>query len=160
MIMIAVLHEVLLMVILPMLLPLIRLIKIDFRDIPNLAEHLSVIHFSQKFYGMLLLQLCFKHSECSKCSNKCYHFKHAKGDYKTKTTIWFLMLGNDSLYFAIIPLTPSATRTIILGSPKDSHVLGKKGKLLFTITIHLSLFTRHYSLVLFTITVHSEILPI
>ena len=42
---------------------------------PILAEHLSVIHFSQKFYGMLLLQLCFKHSECSKCSNKCYHFK-------------------------------------------------------------------------------------
>ena len=51
-------------------------------------------------------------------------------------------------------------KTIILGSPNDSHVLGKKGKLLFTITIHLSLFTRHYSLVLFTVTVHSEILPI
>ena len=49
MIMIAVLHKVLLMVILPMLLPLIRPIKIDFQDIPNLAEHLSVIHFSQKF---------------------------------------------------------------------------------------------------------------
>ena len=37
---------------------------------------------------------------------------------------------------------------------------GKKGKLLFTVTIHLSPFTRHYSLVLFTVTVHSEILPI
>ena len=51
------------------------------------------------------------------------------------------MLGNDSLYFAIIPLTPSATRTIILGSPKDSPRFGQKRK----ITIHLSLFTRHYS---------------
>ena len=144
------------MVILPMLLPLIRSIKIDFHDIPILAEHLSKIHFGQKFYGMSLLQLCFKHSECSKCSNKCYHFKHAKGDYKTKTTIWFLMLGNDSLYFAIIPLTPSATRTIMLGSPNDSLCFGQKRK----ITIHLSLFTRHYSLVLFNVTVHSEILPI
>ena len=47
------------MVILPMLLPLIRSIKIDFQDIPILAEHLSVIHFRQKFYGMPLLQLCF-----------------------------------------------------------------------------------------------------
>ena len=93
MIMIAVLHEVLLTVIPPMLLPLIRPIKIDSQDIPILAEHLPVTHFSQKFYEMLLLQLCFKHSECSKCSNKCYHFKHAKGGYKTKNTIWFLMLG-------------------------------------------------------------------
>ena len=156
MIMIAVLHEVFLTAIPPMLLPLIRPIKIDSQDIPILAEHLPVTHFSQKFYEMLLLQLCFKHSECSKCSNKCYHFKHAKGGYKTRTTIWFLMLGNDSLYFAIIPLTPSATRTIMLGSPNDSLCFGQKRK----ITIHLSLFTRHYSLVLFTVTVHSEILPI
>ena len=137
MIMIAILHGVLMMVILPMLLPLIRSIKIDFQGIPILAEHLPVIHFSQKFYGMPLLQLCFKHSECSKSSNKCYHFKHAKGGYKTKTTIWFLMKGNDSLYFAIIPLTPSATRTIMLGSPNDSPCFGQKRK----ITIHLSLFT-------------------
>ena len=156
MIMIAVLHKVLLTVIPPMLLPLIRPIKIDSQDIPILAEHLSVIHFSQKFYRMPLLQLCFKHSECSKSSNKCYHFKHAKGGYKTKTTTWFLMLGNDSLYFAIILLTPSATRTIMLGSPNDSPCFGQKGK----ITIHPSLFTRHYSLVLFTVTIHSEILPI
>ena len=66
------------------------------------------------------------------------------------------MLGNDSLYFAIIPLTLSATRTIMLGSPNDSPCFGQKRK----ITIHLSLFTRHYSLVLFNVTVHSEILPI
>ena len=47
------------------------------------------------------------------------------------------MLGNhDSLYFAIIPLTPSANKTIILGSPKDSPRFGQKRK----ITIHLSLF--------------------
>ena len=86
---------------------------------------------------MPLLQLCFKHSECSTSSNKCYHFKHAKGSYKTENTIWFLILGNDSLYFAIIPLTPSATRTIMLGSPNDSPCFGQKRK----ITIHLSLFT-------------------
>ena len=148
MIMIAVLHEVLLTVIPPMLLPLIRPIKIDSQDIPILAEHLSVIHFSQKFYGILLL--CFKHSECSKSSNRCHHFKHAKGGYKTKTTIWFLLLGNNSLYFAIIPLTPSATRTIMMGSPNIPYVLGKKGKLLFT--CHYSPVTIHwyYSPLLFT----------
>ena len=68
-------------------------------------------------------------------------------------TVWFLMLGNDSLYFAMIHLTPFATRTIILGSPNDSLCFGQKRK----ITIHLSLFTRHYSLVLFNVTIHSEI---
>ena len=56
------------------------------------------------------------------------------------------MLGNDSLYFAIIPLTPSATKTIILGSPKDSPHFGQKRKITIhcyysPITIHLSLFT-------------------
>ena len=71
----------------------------------------------------------------------------------TKTKIWFLMLGNDFLYFAIILLTPSATRTIMLGSPNDSPCFGHKRK----ITIHLSLFTRHYSLVLFIVTVHLKI---
>ena len=56
----------------------------------------------------------------------------------TTTFVMFLMLGNhDSLHFAIIPLTPSATKTIILGSPKDSPRFGQKRK----ITIHLSLFT-------------------
>ena len=81
---------------------------------------------------------------------KCFHFKHAKGGYKTKNIIWFLMLGNDSLYFAIILLTPSATRTIMFGSPNIPHVLGKKGKLLFT--CHYSPVTIHwyYSLLLFT----------
>ena len=68
MIMIAVLHEVLLMVILPMLLPLIRPIKIDFQDIPNLAEHLSVMHFSQKFQWVLLLQGCFNFQNVIPCS--------------------------------------------------------------------------------------------
>ena len=146
MIMIAVLLEVLLTVIPPTLLPLIRPIKIDSQDIPILTEHLPVIHFSQKFYGMPLLQLCFKHSECSKSSNRCYHFKQT-----TRQKLQFVfMLGNDSLYFAIIPLTPSATRTIMMGFPNDSPCFGQKRK----ITIHLSLFTRHYSLVLFTVTVH------
>ena len=56
------------------------------------------------------------------------------------------MLGNDSLYFAIIPLTPSATRTIILGSPKDSPRFGQKRKITIhcyysPVTIHPSLFT-------------------
>ena len=59
MIMIAVLHEVLLMVILPMLLPLIKPIKIEFQDIPNLAEHLSVIHFSQSATTSSLLQYVY-----------------------------------------------------------------------------------------------------
>ena len=62
------------------------------------------------------------------------------------------MLGNDSLYFAIIPLTPSATRTIILGSPKDSPCFRQKRKITIhwyysPVTIHPSLFTgtiHHY----------------
>ena len=84
----------------------------------------------------------------------------------TTTFVMFLMRGNhDSLHFGIIPLTPSATKTIILGSPKDSPRFRQKRKITIhcyysPVTIHLSLFTRHYSLVLFTITVHSEILPI
>ena len=90
MIMIAILHEVLLTVIPPMLLPLIRPIKIDSQDIPILTE-CHYFNFASNIQN------------AQKSSNKCYHFKHAKGDYKTKTTIWFLMLGNDSLYFAIIP---------------------------------------------------------
>ena len=62
-----------------------------------------------------------------------------------KATIWFLMLGNDSLYFAIIHLTPSATRTIILDSPKDSPRFGQKRKITIhyyysPVTIHPSLF--------------------
>ena len=91
---------------------------------------------------MPLLQLCLKHSECSKSAS-----------YKTKNTIWFLMLGNDFLYSTIILLTPSATRSIMLGSPYVSPCFGHKRK----ITIHLSLFTRHYSLVLFIVTVHLKI---
>ena len=52
------------------------------------------------------------------------------------------MLGNhDSLYFAIIPLTPSATKTIILSSPKDSPRFEQKKKNYYS----LSLFTCHYS---------------
>ena len=51
----------------------------------------------------------------------------------TTTFVMFLMLGNhDSLHFGIIPLTPSATKTIILGSPKDSPSFWQKRK----ITIH------------------------
>ena len=68
-----------------------------------------------------------------------------------KATIWFLMLGNDSLYFAIIHLTPSATRTIILGSPKDSPRFGQKRKI--TIHCYYSPVTIHPSL--FTGTIHS-----
>ena len=51
------------------------------------------------------------------------------------------MLGNDFLYSTIILLTPSATRTIMLGSPNDSPSFGHKRKF----TIHISLFTCHYS---------------
>ena len=57
------------------------------------------------------------------------------------------MLGNhDSLYFAIIPLTPSATKTIILSSPKDSPRFEQKRKITIhsyysPVTIHSSLFT-------------------
>ena len=65
----------------------------------------------------------------------------------TTTFIMFLMLGNhDSLHFAIIPLTPSATKTIILGSPNDSPRFGQKRKITIhcyysPVIIHPSLFT-------------------
>ena len=52
------------------------------------------------------------------------------------------MLGNhDSLHFAIIPLTPSTTKTIILSSPKDSPRSEQKRKNYYS----LLLFTCHYS---------------
>ena len=55
------------------------------------------------------------------------------------------MLGNhDSLYFAITPLTPSATKTIILSSPKDSPRFGQKRKI--TIHCYYSPVTIHPSL--------------
>ena len=65
-------------------------------------------------------------------------------------------LSHDSLHFAIILLTPSATKTIILGSPSHSPRFGAKKENYYS----LLLFTCHYSLVLFIVTVHSEILPI
>ena len=66
-------------------------------------------------------------------------------------TTTFVMLGNhDSLHFAIIPLTPSATKTIILGSPTHSPRFGAKKENYYS----LLLFTRHYSLSLFTGTIH------
>ena len=86
----------------------------------------------QKIDGMSLLQFCFRRSECSKSSNS---------DYKTKITICFLMLGDDFLYFAIILLTPSTTRIIMLGSPNDSPSFGYKRKFTIHVTIHPSLFT-------------------
>ena len=69
----------------------------------------------------------------------------------TTTFVMFLMLGNhDSLHFGIIPLTPSATKTIILGSPTHSPRFGAKKENYYS----LLLFTRHYSLSLFTGTIH------
>ena len=70
-----------------------------------------------------------------------------KGMVATSLQFLFLMLGNhDSLYFAIIHLTPTATKTIILGSPKDSPRFGQKMKITIhcyysPVTIHPSLFT-------------------
>ena len=108
----------------------------------------------------------------AKSSNKCYHFKHApkfkmqmpdillltgigslpkkKRKEATKTTIFVLLGNHDSLHFAIIPLTPSATKTIILDSPKDSPRFGQKRKI--TIHCHYSPVTIHPSL--FTGTIH------
>ena len=104
-----------------------------------------------------------------KSSNECYHFKHApkfKMQSHTKCHIscfwqglgvflkrkredspWLHLLsyslcfGHDSLHFAMLPLTPPATRTRILGSTTHSPRFGGKNwNLLFTVTIHLSLF--------------------
>ena len=142
MIMIAVLHEVLLTVIPPMLLPLIRPIKIDSPDIPILAEHLSVIHFSQKFYGMPLLQLCFKHSECSKSFNKCYHFKHAKRWLQDKN---YNLVPYARKWFPILCNNSSDTicyKNNNVGFPKWFPMFwAKKENYYSPVTIHPSLFT-------------------
>ena len=59
---------------------------------------------------------------------------------------YFPCSSHDSLHFAIIPLTPSSTKTIILGSPNDSPRFGQKRKITIhcyysPVTIHPSLFT-------------------
>ena len=59
-------------------------------------------------------------------------------------------LSHDSLHFAIILLTPSATKTIILGSPSHSPRFGAKKENYYS----LLLFIHHYSLSLFTGTIH------
>ena len=75
-----------------------------------------------------------------KRKGKILHASHAS------LLSYFLCFSHDSLHFAMILLTPSATKTIILGSPTNSPRFGAKKEiyyslLLFTITIHLSLFT-------------------
>ena len=68
----------------------------------------------------------------------------------SKPTIFVILGNHDSLHFGIIPLTPSATKKIILGSPKDSPRFGQKRKI--TIHCHYSPVTIHPSL--FTGTIH------
>ena len=63
----------------------------------------------------------------------------------SKPTIFVILGNHDSLHLAIISLTPSATKTIILGSPKDSPRFGQKRKITIhcyylPVTIHPSLF--------------------
>ena len=54
---------------------------------------------------------------------------------------YFPCFSHDSLHFAIILLTPSATKTIILGSPTHSPRFGAKKENYYS----LLLFTCHYS---------------
>ena len=130
---------------------------------------MSVMHFSQS-------------------SNECYYFKvaskfrikshtHAEdfasdngyfGVFPKERERFFmphllsysLCFGHDSLHFAMLTLTHYATKTIILGSPTHSPRFGAKNEIYYS----LLLFIRHYSLSLFTglftVTVHSEFLPI
>ena len=74
MIMTAVLHEVLLMVILTMLLPLIRPIKIDFQEHPEFGGTFIRNTLQSKVLRNATTSTLPQHSECS---NKCYHFKRA-----------------------------------------------------------------------------------
>ena len=119
----------------------------------DIYSHLSVWHYSQKFQWVLSLQACSKNSKC-KCRISCFWQglgvflkRKERRILHTTTFVMFLMLGNhDSLHFGIIPLTPSATKTIILGSPKDSPRFGQKRKITIhyyysPVTIHPSLFT-------------------
>ena len=79
MIIIAILHKALLMVILLMLLPLIRPIKIGFQEYPEIGG----IHFSQ---GILLLQLCFRQSLLQLC------FRHSAPIVTTRQKLLFVSL--------------------------------------------------------------------
>ena len=59
---------------------------------------------------------------------------------------YFLCFSHDSLHFAMIPLTPSATKTIILGSTTHFPRFGAKNEIYYSpVTIHW-----YYSLLLFT----------
>ena len=130
-------------------------IKIGFQDIPNLAKHLSVMHFSQKFQWVLLLQGCFNIQNVIPHScRRSYFWQWIFGVFpKRKGKIlhasllsYFLCFSHDSLHFAMIPLTPSATKTRILGSPTHSPRFGAKNEIHYS----LLLFICHYSLLLFT----------
>ena len=176
MIMIAVLHEVLLMVILPMLLPLIRPIKDWFSRHPEFGGTFVRNTLQSKVLRSATTSTLLRYSECSKSSYKCYHFKHApkfklqipdillltkigrlpkKKGYKTTTLVpyakesWFPILCHNSS-------DTNCYKNNTFGFPKGFPTFWAKKENYYS----LLLFTCHYSLVLFTVTVHSEILPI
>ena len=119
----------------------------------DIYSHLSVWHYSQKFHWVLSLQACSKiqNANAGYLATESLPKKKRKEDFPWLLQLLSLILGShDSLHFPIILLTPSATKTIILGSPNDSPRFGQKRKI--TIHCHYSPVTIHwyYSPLLFT----------
>ena len=116
----------------------------------------------------------------SQSSNECYYFKvaskfrikshtHAEdfasdngyfGVFPKERERFFMphfchIFSHDSQHFAMIPLTPSATKTIIFGSTTHFPCFGAKNEIYYSLllfTCHYSPVTIHqyYSLLLFT----------
>ena len=117
------------------------------------------MHFSQKFQWVLLLQGCFNIQNVipHSCRRSCFwqrifwSLSKRKGKIlHASLLLYFLCFSHDSLHFAMIPLTPSATKTIILGSTTHFPRFGAKNEIYYS----LLLFICHYSLLLFTGTIH------
>ena len=118
------------------------------------------MHFSQKFQWVLLLQGCFNIQNVipHSCRRSCFWqwifgvFPKRKGKILHASLLsYFLCFSHDSLHFAMLTLTQYATKTRILGSTTHSPRFGAKNEIyyslsLFTVTIHLLLFTPKFCL--------------
>ena len=111
--------------------------------------------FSQKLQWVLLLQDCFNIQKCDLilitkdiASNKGHFevFPKEKERFFIMPLVLLFWFGHALLHFVILLLTYSSPRTRILSSITHSpRFWGKNWNLLFTC---------HYSLLLFTVTIH------
>ena len=113
------------------------------------------MHFSQKLQWVLLLQDCFNIQNVITCSCQKYCFwqesfwrlsKRKRKILHAHLLSYFLCFSHDLLHFVMLLLTQSAPKTRILKFYNSFPTFwGKKWNLLFIC---------HYSLLLFTVTIH------